>query len=75
MQEFQNTATAAAVALGLMTGMTGVAAAQEPMCDLRLQGDGYTVCYELGYEDDADLARSILDQAAQRLIGRGGTIL
>ena len=61
---FQKAAAATSVALELMTG---AAAAQEPTCDLRLVGDGYSVCYEPGYAQDAELAREILDLAAQRL--------
>ncbi len=58
---FQKAAAATSVALELMTG---AAAAQEPTCDLRLVGDGYSVCYEPGYAQDAELEREILDLAA-----------
>ena len=52
------------VGLGLTTAPVR---AWEPMCDLHLVGDGYIVCYEPGYAADAELAREIIDDAAQRL--------
>ena len=50
-----------------LLAMATIATAAEPTCDLRLVGDGYSVCYEPGYAQDAELAREILDLAAQRL--------
>ena len=57
----------ALIAISAVLVLTATATGQEPTCDLRLAGDGYTVCYESGYAADAELAREILDLAVQRL--------
>ena len=48
------------------------ALAGEPTCDLSLQGNGYIVCFEEGYEADAKAARTILDEQAVRLEAKYG---
>ena len=58
---------ASAVAAVLLLGFPSTAAAQEPTCDLHLVGDGYRVCYESGYDRDAELTREIVDRSARRL--------
>ena len=46
--------------------------AGEPTCDLSLQGNGYIVCYEDGYEADAEATRTIPDEQAVRLEAKYG---
>ena len=46
--------------------------AGEPTCDLSLQGNGYIVCYEEGYQADAEATRTILDAQAVRLEAKYG---
>ena len=55
------------IAAAIFASLAGMASAQEPTCDLQVAGDGYVVCYESGYVEDAEFAREILDLTAQRL--------
>ena len=56
-----------ALVAAIVGALPGTSAAGEPTCELRLVGYGYTVCYEPGFAHDAELARDIVDLAAQRL--------
>lgn len=52
--------------------LAAAALAGEPTCDLSLQGNGYLVCYEEGYQADAEATRTILDEQAVRLEAKYG---
>ena len=56
----------------LAVALAGPVLAVEPTCDLSLQGNGYIVCYEEGYEADAKATRTILDEQAIRLEAKYG---
>lgn len=67
------TRQATAIAAALFGPLAAISAAQEPTCDFSLaSGYGHTVCYEPGYAQDAELARDILDLAAQRFMVKYG---
>lgn len=50
----------------------GIAAADALSCDFELKSDGFTICHDERYPQDAEFAREVLDRATTRFRARYG---